>query len=74
MIFKKWTTFLKIEIDGKKYDTVEIPRPAPPYVTLEILSRDKNLCKGVHVITFAHKKVIKLGRGHDSDNLYIIKT
>ena len=56
-----------IEINGKKFDTVEIPRPAPPYVTLEILSRDKNLCKGVHVITLAHKKVIKLGRGHDSD-------
>ena len=39
-----------VEVDGKKYDTVEIPRPDPPYVTLEILSRDKNQCKGILII------------------------
>lgn len=39
-----------VEVDGKKYDTVEIPRPDPPYVTLEILSRDKNQCKGIFFI------------------------
>ncbi len=56
-----------IEYNGKFYDTVEIPRPEAPYITVEILSRDKNLCKGIHVITLCSKNFIKLGRGHDSD-------
>lgn len=39
----------------------------PPYITLEILSKDKNLTKGIHVITLANKDSVKLGRGHDAD-------
>lgn len=56
-----------IEIAGRKFETIKIPRPDPPYFTMEILSRDRNQCKGLHVITLAHKNMIKLGRGHDTD-------
>ena len=41
-----------VKIKGNVYDTVEIPRPSPPYVTLEILSKDKNICKGRDHLTF----------------------
>lgn len=50
---------------GKKYDSVEIPTPEPPYLTLEILSRDKNQCRGIHVITLSKQNSIRLGRGND---------
>lgn len=52
---------------NQRFETVEIPKPPPPYVMLEVLSRDKNQCKGIHVITLSNKPIIKLGRGHDSD-------
>lgn len=44
-----------------------IPKPEVPYITLEILSRDRNQSKGTHIISFAQKPMIKLGRGHESD-------
>ncbi|KRX04038.1 SMAD/FHA domain [Pseudocohnilembus persalinus] len=56
-----------ININGKKFDTVEIPTPEPPYITLEILSRDRNQTRGIHVVTLAKKNMIRLGRGHDAD-------
>ncbi|KAM3145615.1 hypothetical protein pb186bvf_002389 [Paramecium bursaria] len=53
---------------GKKVlETVEIPKPQKPYIALEILSREKNQSKGTHIISFAQKNQIKLGRGQDSD-------
>jgi pSer/pThr/pTyr-binding forkhead associated (FHA) protein len=54
-------------VDGVKYETVEIPKPQVPYIALEIMGRDKNVSKGTHIISLAHKQSIKLGRGHDSD-------
>ena len=56
-----------IKLNGCSYETVEIPKPEPPFITLEILSRERNLSKGTHIISLAHKSQIKLGRGHDSD-------
>ena len=64
-----------VQIRGKIFDTIEIPTPKEPFITLEILSREKNIIKGIkyfyhlgiHVISLANKNVIKLGRGHDSD-------
>ena len=56
-----------VKVKNIIYDTVEIPKPNSPYVTLEILSKDKNICKGIHVISLDSKQQIKLGRGHDSD-------
>lgn len=34
---------------------------------LEILSKDKNNTKGIHVITLANKDNLRIGRGHDAD-------
>ncbi|EGR32703.1 hypothetical protein IMG5_073530 [Ichthyophthirius multifiliis] len=46
---------------------IELQKPPIPYITLEILSKDKNVCKGIHIITLSQKNIIKLGRGNDSD-------
>jgi len=45
---------------------VELPKTQPPFIVLE---RDSNRpeFKGVHVISLAEKKMLKLGRGHESD-------
>ena len=42
-----------VKVKNEIYDTVELPKPSIPYITLEILSKDKNVCKGIHVITLA---------------------
>lgn len=43
-----------VKVKGNIYDTVEISRPSAPYITLEILSKDKNICKGSHKKDFEH--------------------
>ena len=53
--------------DGKKFfPLVGLPKTRPPFIVLE---RDTNRGdgKGVHVISLAEKKLLKLGRGHESD-------
>mmetsp|Transcript_64805 Transcript_64805/g.151875 ORF Transcript_64805/g.151875 Transcript_64805/m.151875 type:complete len:417 (-) Transcript_64805:68-1318(-) len=47
---------------------VEVPRTTPPFIVLENLVRDsqQHATRGLHVISLA-EKVLKLGRGHDSD-------
>lgn len=40
----------QIKVNGINYDTIEIPTPEPPYIILEILSKDKNLCRGNNII------------------------
>lgn len=50
----------QIEVYGKKFDIVELPKPDAPYIILEILSRDKNQCRGVHIINMGLKNYIKL--------------
>ncbi|CAD8068544.1 unnamed protein product [Paramecium sonneborni] len=57
----------RIKYQNRVYETIVIPKPEPPYLTLEILSRDRNQSKGTHIISFSQKQFIKLGRGHDSD-------
>jgi len=54
-------------INDQKYDIVEIERPNCAYLMLEILSKDKNMAKGLHIIKMENKNNIRLGRGHDSD-------
>jgi hypothetical protein len=50
----------QIIAEDKTYDVVEIPKFDPPYVILEILSRDKNQCRGMHVINLSNKKNVRL--------------
>eukprot|EP00742_Colponemidia_sp_Colp-10_P000398 GILJ01000436.1.p1 GENE.GILJ01000436.1~~GILJ01000436.1.p1 ORF type:complete len:419 (-),score=28.51 GILJ01000436.1:210-1466(-) len=57
-----------VEVDGKQIELFKIPKPESPYIILEALSRERQSTnRGIHVISFANKSVVKLGRGHDSD-------
>jgi len=52
--------------NGELMPIVELPKTQPPFIVLE---RDSNRpdSKGAHVISLAEKKLLKLGRGHESD-------
>ena len=62
-------------MNGIKYDTIQIEKPNNPYIILEILSRDKNVCRGIQIINAKDKGTIKIvniflnlkGRGSDTD-------
>lgn len=56
--------------EGSSRETlVEVPRTAPPFIVLENMARDsqQHSCRGLHVISLAEGKLLKLGRGHESD-------
>eukprot|EP01017_Pseudomicrothorax_dubius_P032908 TRINITY_DN4354_c0_g1_i1.p1 TRINITY_DN4354_c0_g1~~TRINITY_DN4354_c0_g1_i1.p1 ORF type:complete len:490 (+),score=89.00 TRINITY_DN4354_c0_g1_i1:221-1690(+) len=58
----------RFDINGKRYDSIEIPYPTTgKYIVLEMLSKEKNQPKGFHIIDFSTKNSIKMGRGHDND-------
>lgn len=48
---------------------VELPQTAPPFIVLENMVRDsqQHTGRGLHVISLAENKLLKLGRGHESD-------
>lgn len=48
------------EIEGKRYDVVEIDRPECGYLMLEILSKEKNILRGIHIIKMEGKSNIRL--------------
>jgi len=55
---------------GNERETlVEVPRTTPPFITLENMVRDsqQHTSKGLHVISLADNKLLKFGRGHESD-------
>ena len=72
-----------VEANGTTYDIVEIPKPIGPYLILEILSRERNQSRGIHVLNMGARNIIRLvknkllpkiiifinikGRGHDSE-------
>jgi hypothetical protein len=56
-----------LNFNGRQYDTVEIPKPEPPYILMDILSREKNVSRGIHIINMSGTQEIKMGRGSDSD-------
>merc|ERR1719428_779077 len=48
---------------------MEVPRTKPPFIALENMVRDaqQHSSRGLHVISLADNKLLKLGRGHESD-------
>jgi hypothetical protein len=48
---------------------VEMPQTTPPFIVLENMVRDsqQHAGRGLHVISLAENKLLKLGRGHESD-------
>ena len=57
-IFKR--TIGSFDIEGKKHDLIEIEKPESAFIILEILSKDKNLSRGVHIINMETKTNIRL--------------
>jgi predicted component of type VI protein secretion system len=54
-------------VKDQKFDIVEIDRPTCAYLMLEVLSKDRTMARGIHIIKMENKTNIRLGRGHDSD-------
>ena len=48
------------DVEGKKFDLIEIEKPESAFIILEILSKEKNLSRGVHVIKMETKSNIRL--------------
>lgn len=57
----------KFNISGKAVDLIEIPKPPEKFIILESICKDKNSNKGLHVLSFYNKSLLKLGRGHDCE-------
>jgi len=58
-----------IHIGHEQQPLVEVPKTTPPFVVLENMVRDsqQHASRGLHVISLADNKLLKLGRGHESD-------
>merc|ERR1719171_1746242 len=59
-------------VDGtgfEKMPLVEVPRTKAPFIALENMVRDsqQHSSRGLHVISLADNKLLRLGRGHESD-------
>eukprot|EP00922_Rhytidocystis_sp_ex-Travisia-forbesii_P017424 GHVS01025987.1.p1 GENE.GHVS01025987.1~~GHVS01025987.1.p1 ORF type:complete len:622 (-),score=130.91 GHVS01025987.1:474-2339(-) len=54
-----------INFNSEKIQIVKVPTTEPPFIVLENLVGNSQ--RGVHVISMAEKKDLKLGRGHESD-------
>mmetsp|Transcript_33277 Transcript_33277/g.86279 ORF Transcript_33277/g.86279 Transcript_33277/m.86279 type:complete len:361 (-) Transcript_33277:144-1226(-) len=54
--------------DQRRTPLVQVPHTEPPFVVLENSVRESQSAqRGLHVISLAEQKVLKLGRGHESD-------
>lgn len=60
---------VQVSLGPDKVPLVEVPKISPPFIVLENMVRDsqQHSTRGLHVISLAEKKVLKLGRGHESD-------
>lgn len=47
-------------VEDKRYDIVEFDRPDCPYIILDILSKEKGITRGIHVIKMENKNSIRL--------------
>jgi hypothetical protein len=58
-----------VHVNGERVPLVPVPRTQPPFIVLENLVREsqQHNNRGLHVISLAEKKLLKLGRGHESD-------
>jgi hypothetical protein len=57
-----------VNIAGERMPLVPVPKTQPPFIVLENMVRDpQQNNRGLHVISLAEKKLLKMGRGHESD-------
>lgn len=52
-----------VQVNEERLQIVKVPLTPPPFIVLENI----NSHRGVHVISMAEKKDLRLGRGHESD-------
>ena len=62
----KVETPLRVKAGGEVYSLMEFETPEAPYVVLETVDEEDNM-RTRHVISFADKSVVRMGRGLDSD-------
>lgn len=59
-----WPTLIMLieyfDVDSKRYDIVEIERPNCAYIMLEVLSKETNITRGVHLIKMEGKTNIRM--------------
>jgi len=46
---------------------IDIERPSCPYIILELISREKQVSKGIYLIHSISEEPVKMGRGHACD-------
>eukprot|EP00916_Digyalum_oweni_P014152 GHVL01023214.1.p1 GENE.GHVL01023214.1~~GHVL01023214.1.p1 ORF type:complete len:451 (+),score=70.63 GHVL01023214.1:152-1504(+) len=57
-----------VDAFNKQVELFEVPRPEWPYIILEtVMKPSDSPLRGLHILSFANKKSMKLGRGHESD-------
>jgi hypothetical protein len=58
-----------VNVSGGRVPLVPVPKTQPPFIVLENCIREstQHNNRGLHVISLAEKKLLKLGRGHESD-------
>lgn len=57
-----------IKHKDREWDIIALDRPTDtPYVLLQILSKDKNQSRGIHILSLSEKASVKMGRGQDND-------
>lgn len=58
-----------IDTGSGRETLVEVPQTKAPFIVLENMVRDsqQHTSRGLHVISLADNKLLKLGRGHESD-------
>ena len=57
-----------IKHNGQEYDIVSLERPdKEAYLLLQILSKDKNQSRGIHILEMGDKSSVRIGRGQDND-------
>jgi hypothetical protein len=51
---------VKLNFNGISYDAVEIPKPEPPYILMDILSKERNISRGIQIISMNGRSEIKI--------------
>jgi hypothetical protein len=57
----------RLSLKNKIVELLEIPKPPGQYMILEVLCKDKNSQKGLHLIHMGNKNSIKIGRAQDCE-------
>ena len=56
-----------LKVSGKVVQLIEFPTPPEKFLVLETLCKEKGSNKGIYVVSFYEKSIIRIGRGHDNE-------